>query len=792
MGQDEPEIKAFRRGKTGCNREMPFRQRLERNVFPLFLGLLTLGIAAAYHGVIHFPFVFDDITAIPQNRSLRSFAAALHPPVDTTVSGRPLLNLSFAVNRAVSGDRLAAYHLTNCAILGLGAVLLFGLVRRTQARMSGPWSEWPGLCAGAAALIWAVHPLQTESVAYMVQRAESLMGLFYLAVLYGTVRCAAPASNPRQSPSSGTPQALRPSRGLPVSQPSQWAWGMFAVISCWAGMATKEVMVSAPIIALSLDRTFFAGSWGEALRRRWPIYLGMFASWILLVVLVASTHWRNGGAGFAAHFVWPQFLRTEAYGIMRYLRLSFWPAGQILDYGTHWIDSPLLWIPSALIVLALGALTLTGLLPGRGAAATAVTPARAASWLGLWFFAVLAPTSLVPVPRQTLAEHRMYLALAPVVILVVVAIVRWTGPRALIALLAAAAALAVASERRSRVYVSDYSIWHDVVLKLPSNAYDQNNVGHALYEAGRYVEAEPYVRKAIELEPGYAEAWANLGVIQDKLGETAEAGVAYQRAIAVDPKSAIAHSNYASWLIGVGRLPEAMQEVHAALQINPDLPEGHTVYGNGLVGLQQYPQAEQEYRRAVDLFPGNPQAHNGLGLALLRQNRLLDARAEFAAALRLNPELAVAYANDGEALEQLGRHAEALAAYNTAEAQDPKSAELRYNHGTIAFKGGDYPGAVALYRQATQLRPDFALAHYNLGVALVRVGKANEAGAELETVVRLEPNNADAHNNYGAVLLALARPAAALKQFQIAERLSPRMPGLAGNLAAARHALHQP
>jgi Tfp pilus assembly protein PilF len=75
---------------------------------------------------------------------------------------------------------------------------------------------------------------------------------------------------------------------------------------------------------------------------------------------------------------------------------------------------------------------------------------------------------------------------------------------------------------------------------------------------------------------------------------------------------------------------------------------------------------------------------------------------------------------------------------------------------------------------------------------LVRVGKANEAGAELETVVRLEPNNADAHNNYGAVLLALARPAAALKQFQIAERLSPRMPGLAGNLAAARHALHQP
>ena len=271
-----------------------------------------------------------------------------------------MLNLSLALNYAVGGCDVLGYHLTNLAIHLAAALLLFGIVRRTAA-------TFPGLRQGptapatfialAIALLWAVHPLQTESVTYIVQRAESLLGLFYLLTLYCFLRGAA------------SDRAI--------------FWYAGSVLACLLGMATKEVMVSAPLVVLLYDRTFLAGSVGEAWRRRWAYYLALAVTWLLLAWLVAQTA------------LLPRFYGERADKIQQF---------HMLDIPGHptWGDSPLsttgvlargtvpgLWLAGGdLERCILPAISLLGLL---GLTVWALVKRPAWGFLGAWFFLILAP-----------------------------------------------------------------------------------------------------------------------------------------------------------------------------------------------------------------------------------------------------------------------------------------------------------------------------------------------------------------------------------------------------------------
>src|ERR1700685_2019052 len=212
---------------------------------PLLCGAaIVAAVFAAYCLSLGGAFLYDALHSIPGNPPLGHFRSALSPPGGVTVSGRPVLNLTFAANHALSGTGVWGYHALNVAIHAAAALLLFGIVRRTL-RTPAAGSRPPAEClwvASATALLWAVHPLQVESVAYVVQRAESLMGLFYLLMLYSFLRF-----------SSGGGKA---------------AWAFVSVAACLLGMATKEVMATAPFVALLFARAFIAGSFREAWRRR--------------------------------------------------------------------------------------------------------------------------------------------------------------------------------------------------------------------------------------------------------------------------------------------------------------------------------------------------------------------------------------------------------------------------------------------------------------------------------------------------------------------------------------------
>ena len=206
----------------------------------------------------------------------------------------------------------------------------------------------------AVALVWALHPLQTNSVTYIVQRAEALVGLFYLLTLYCFVRGATSA------------------RGS--------AWYAAAVAACALGMASKEVMVSAPLVALLYDRLFISGSFKEGLRRRWGWYLALAATWAILGLLVYLSLGRGGSAGFGLGMTAWEYARTQFGCIIHYLRLAFWPSPLVLDYGTGTVSEAADIVPYAIGVVLL-------------LAATAVALARRPRWgfLGVWFFAILAP-----------------------------------------------------------------------------------------------------------------------------------------------------------------------------------------------------------------------------------------------------------------------------------------------------------------------------------------------------------------------------------------------------------------
>jgi tetratricopeptide (TPR) repeat protein len=672
---------------------------------PLLAGaILVAATAAVYANSLSGAFVFLDVSAILQNPTLRHLwplGPVLSPPADggLTVGGRPLVNLSLALNFAISGTRVWSYHALNGIIHAGAGLALFGLVRRTLSRegTGGPpvragletkadtdgRAARPCLTAFVIALWWTLHPLQTESVTYVIQRAESLMGLCYLLTLYCFVRGAAKEPAGAFSP-----------------------WFVLAWLACLAGMASKEVMVSAPVIVFLFDRTFVAGTFGEAWRRRWRTHLALAGTWLLLAGLVLGTGGNRGGtSGFGLGLSWWTYARTQFPAILHYLRLALWPQPLVFYYPVRWSQPP-----AGLAAAALGIAALVGgsawafFRPARRPAAGGPEPVRALGFLGLWFFAILAPTSLVPGMSQTLAEHRMYLALAPVIIAAVLVAQAWLGPRVLLVFLAVAAAFGCLTARRNRDYRDDLTLWSDTVAKSPDNPYVQSNLGLALAAAGRPADAIGHFDEALRLNPGYAEAQNNLGLAVASLGRLPEAIPHYEAAIRLRPAYPEAQSNLGVALADLGRFDQAIGHFQEALRLSPRYTDARNDLAVALASLGRIDEAIAQYREVLREDPGNADTHSNLANALVHAGRLPEAMTEYRTALRLNPGDAEGHANLGALLAGAGRTAEAVGEYRRALALAPNDPDVHYNLGLAWRALGREADAQAQFDAAARLR----------------------------------------------------------------------------------------
>ncbi|MBI5766968.1 MAG: tetratricopeptide repeat protein [Verrucomicrobia bacterium] len=701
---------------------------------------LVLVTVVAYAGTFAVPFVFDDIPAIVENPTIRSLTRlgdVLAPPHagGLTVAGRPLVNLSLALNHAISGPAVWSYHAFNLAVHVCAGLALFGLVRRTLLRpalrgrfgVSARWLAW------MIAAVWLLHPLQTESVTYVVQRAESLAGLFYLLTLYAFARGAVchPLDDNPPSFTSGRDKTV--CHLMDDKPPRRDGRGWLAVsgVACVLGMASKEVAVTAPLIALLYDRTFVAGSVRAAWAARWKTHLALAASWLLLAALVLGTRGRGGTAGFGAGISAWSYALTQCEAIVRYLGLCVWPHPLVFDYGPGTARDLPAVLPQAGLVLAL--LAVTGWMIARR---------PLAGFLGAFFFALLAPSSsFVPVVTQTIAEHRMYLPLAAVVVLVVLGWHRWLRESARAAGAGVALVLLATTVVRNAEYDTEVSIWRTAAERRPGNARAHNNLGQALFRAGRVAEAKACYERALALQPRYPETHYNLGVALAQEGRGAAALASYAAALRFAPDYPEAHNNLGNALVRAGRPAEALPHFEEALRLKPDLAEAHNNLGNALLASGRADAAAERFRRALALKPIYPEAHYNLGNALAGVGRMAGALAQYREAIAQKPGYAAAHVNAGNASLQLERPADAIAHYEQALALDPRLGEAHFNLGSVQLDAGRWADAAAHFESVLRLDPDSAPAHRALGYALAKLDRTQEAIAHLEAFLRVEPGD---------------------------------------------------
>ena len=597
-------------------------QALSRKSPPssLLCGLvIVVAGAIAYSNSFRGVFLLDDFGHIVTSESIKG----VFPLIEHWQADRPLVHLTLSINYAISGLDTWSYHVFNLLVhLGAGLVLM-GLARRLLLlRPAGLDVRSAVIISFVIALLWTIHPLQTQSVTYIIQRGESMMGLFYLLTLYGFVRGAEGGRS--------------------------WAWYSLSVLACAAGMVTKEAMVTAPVMVFLVDAIFISRSWVAPLKRRWPLYLllvstiGFLAAQGLFSDILHGSRKHGADIGFQVAGLSPiRYLLTQPEVILHYLRLCFWPYPQCFDYGWQAVSDWRQAVLPGLVILAMLAATVALLLrrPDFG-------------FLGAWWFIILAPTSSIVPIKDFAFEQRMYLPLAAVIAAVLLAgrrLIRKRMSAPLAVRLNAALVVIVAMTlgartiRRNADYASASVMWADVVRQRPSHVRAWNYLGVGLAVEGRQEEAIWAYESALALEPGSEEVHSNLARALVKAGRAAEALPHFQESLRKSPGDANLHHSYAIALEKTGRIDESLAE----------------------------------YRRTLELEPGHPFARYNMGLALKAAGRWEEAARAFAESTRADPGDASGFYQLGYCLTQLGRKSEATAALQTALRLNPADRATR-------------------------------------------------------------------------------------------------------------------
>lgn len=550
-------------------------------------ALLAVAVVATYANTFGVPFYLDDFATIPGNPTLRRLwplSTVLFPPPEVYSAGRPLLNLSFALNYAVGGTSVAGYHLVNLAIHLSCALLLFGIINRLLA--FGPRDK-PAPSATAGAFLaaglagwWALHPLHTSAVTYVSQRAECLMGCFYLLTFYLFLR------------------GLQSARAV--------RWQAASVAACAAGMMTKEVMVTAPVVILLFDWRCAAGTWHEAWRQRGRYYLALAGTWLILGGLMLGSRLGHRAVGLDQGIGWFAYVQLEWTAVVRYLRLTLWPDSLVFDYGAN------LPAPSAGAMIA----CLSLLLALLGLGIFGATRRRGYGVAIVAFFLLLAPTSsVVPIAGQPIAESRAYLPLAAALLAVVAVLGRWRlgahrSSRWLVA--AGAFALAWSAFGRNAQLGDPVRIWHDTTVRQPTNSRAWVYLSEALKARGKMQAAVDTLLAGLPHHSKSAEFHNNIAVAYFQAGKPAEAAAYFRAAFQLNPNYAGAYYNYGAILFETGNAAAAVEAFQHARRLNPGSVETENYLGLCYSRLGNRAAAIAHFENAVRIDPQHPHARANL------------------------------------------------------------------------------------------------------------------------------------------------------------------------------------
>jgi tetratricopeptide (TPR) repeat protein len=600
------------------------------------------------------------------------------------------------------------YHVTNLILHVVEALLIWIVLRK----LSIPGAFW-------AALIFAVHPVNVESVAWIAQRRNIMAMLFFLLSILWYLKAA---------------RSLAPSP-WPLA-PSPWPlfyWlSLAAFVLAMLGKGSAAVL---PLLLVGTVPIFVSTKMGlSPFIRRHLLRTAPFFAVAVALTLVNVWFQTRGTEVVFRHAGFADRLVGAGCVTWFYLYKALLPIDLCFVYPQWKIEAgnPLWWTP------LLAALAVT-------AALLRYRKSWGRPFLFAWGFFC---TALIPVMGFTdvafmkyspVADHYQHIAIIGVIALVSAGYSSWRGsvpgkafPPALFVAVAAATVLIFLTWRQSGLYRDEITLYQETLKKNPQCWMAQNDLGIAMVRIGRFEEAIENFRRVLQINPDYVEVHNNLGNALMQIGRSQEAIEQIQQVLSLKPDYPAAHYNMGKILSDMGRVQESLEHYQEAIRLNPDFPEAHYSLGNILFNEGQVREAIEHYRQAVRLKPDFCTAHNSLGYALTIAGEPQEAIEHIRQALVLKPDFPEAWYNLGNAYKAIGQ----------------------------------YQQAVEHYRQALTLKPDYPEAHNNLGIALFQTDRSAEAIEHFKQVLRLRPEDINAYNNLASAYASIHQSSEALAAAQ--------------------------
>jgi tetratricopeptide (TPR) repeat protein len=619
-------------------------------------ALIVVLTVAAYLPALHGGFLWDDNVFVTDNQALRSLDGLRRIWATQVTAQRyyPLVSTGLWAEYHLWKLQPLGYHLVNILLHAVNAVLVWLILRRLK--ILGAW---------LAALVFAIHPVNVASVAWVSEQKNTLSMFFYAVAILLYLRFD--------------------------EEEGRWWWYGLSLLAFLLALLSKTAVAMLPLVLLG------CGWWRHGRVRRKDLLRSVpfFALSLGLGLLTICVENLANGELTVRTVGFLSRLAGAGWTPWFYLYKALLPVNLMVVYPKWSIDASrwVSYVPGIVLIGCLAWFWWKRQTWGRPLL------------FGLGYFVV----TLFPVmgffdqsfyAYSLVADHWQYCSIIGVIALAVAAgeriCRRRDEPRRLLRTMLSAAvllALGVATWKRGCMYADAEVLWRDNMAKNSKAAVVRNNLGAALVEVGRATEAIAQYEQALQLQPGYSKAHYNLGIT----------------------------------LMQVGRVPEAIAQYEQALRIWPDYADAHNNLGIALAQVGRVPEAIAQYEQALRIWPDYADAHNNLGIALARVGRVPEAIAQYEQALRIETDHARAHYNLGIALAQAGRVPEAMDHWKQALRIKPDFAEAHYNLGVTLAQVGRVPEAVAQYEQALQIRPDYVEAHYNLGNVLAGQGRSVEA-----------------------------------------------------------------
>ena len=637
--------------------------------------LLALAVVATYLPVWHAGFIWDDDGRVWANPCVVGPLGLKEIWTTNSADICPLVITAFWAEHALWGIAPLPYHLVNIALYAGCAVLLWRVL--LGLRIPGAW-------AGAA--LWAVHPVQVETVAWVTEQKNTQSGVFFLLTILYYIRHLRDSSQ-------------------------KWNYALTLLFAALA-LASKSSTVVLPLV-LGLCAWWIEGRflWRNVGKLAPIAVMAIFP--VLLTLWTQKLQFQDPETlQFARSF--PERLATAGDAVWFYLGKLVWPHPLIFIYPRWQIDATSLI--SYLPLLAVIAL-LIFLWFQRG------------TWARPYFFAyAYFITALLPVlglvdgffwRYSLVGDHFQYLAsMGPLALvgagLSFIPLARQvqTGLAAVLIVV-----LAAVSWQRTAVYQNINALWADTIAQNPACWMAYNNLGLTYYRKGDLDDAMAQYQKALAINPHLAEPHNNLGNALIRQGKINDALAEYEAALAIDPDLSRAYNNIGNALLQTGRIDEAIVRYKKALEIDPRSVDAYDNLGNALAQKGNFSEAIATYERALQIAPAHALAHDGLGNALNQSGRVDDAIGEYQTALRIDPAYVAAHNDLGVTLLQKSRVDEAIAQFQSAVATNPNAADAHYNLGYALLQKGQLDDAIAQYEIVVRLQPGNASAQKNLAQA---------------------------------------------------------------------------